>query len=113
MKKNKGHTIDWDQAVFLDKEKHWRGRKVKEGLYTNAQNPTKEINREKAMNLEKGFALDPIWGVSNAEKENYVKKDEKSGLRYCIVVFSISRKARTGVIALRVWQSSFSLMEPD
>ena len=77
MKKNKGHTIDWDQAVFLDKEKHWRGRKVKEALFINAQNPTKEINREKAMNLEKGFALDPIWGDFNAEIRKIMSKKMK------------------------------------
>ena len=55
----KGHTIDWDRAVFLDK-KHWRGRKIKQSLFINAQNPTKEVHREKVMNLEKGFALGPI-----------------------------------------------------
>ena len=65
MKKNKGHTIDWDQAVFLDKEKHWR---------ESAQNPTKDINREKAMNLEKGFALDPIWGDFNSEIRKIMSK---------------------------------------
>ena len=41
VKKNKG-----------DKEKYWRGRKVKEALFINVQNPTEEINWEKVMNLE-------------------------------------------------------------
>ena len=51
--------------------------KVKEALFINAQNPTKEINREKAMNLEKGFALDPIWGDFNAEIRKIMSKKMK------------------------------------
>jgi len=74
IKKSKGHTIDWDRAVFLDKEKHYRGRKIKEVIFINAQNPTKEVNREKVMNLEKGFALDPIWGDFNAEIRGIISK---------------------------------------
>ena len=74
IKKNEGHTIDWDRAVFLDKEKHWRGRKIKEAIFINAQNPTKEVNREKVMNLEKCFALDPIWGDFNAEIRGIISK---------------------------------------
>ena len=41
LKKNKGHSINWEGAVFLDREKHWRGRKIKEALFINSQNPTK------------------------------------------------------------------------
>ena len=74
IKKNEGHTIDWDRAVFLDKEKHWRGRKIKEAIFINEQNPTKEVNLEKVMNLEKGFALDPIWGDFNAEIRGIISK---------------------------------------
>ena len=64
--------------------------------------------------FRKRFCSGPNLGRFQCrDKENYVKEDEKSVLRYFIVVFSVSRNARTGVIALRVCQLSFSLMEPD
>ena len=42
---------------FLDKEDHWKGRKLKEALYINALNPSTTTNASKIMNLEKGFKL--------------------------------------------------------
>ena len=39
LKKNKGHSVDWEGAVFLDEEKHWRRSKIKEALFINSQNP--------------------------------------------------------------------------
>ena len=50
---NQGHSIDWDGAVLLDRERHWRGRKTMEALFINAQNPVKEAHQKKILNLEK------------------------------------------------------------
>ena len=52
-------------AVFLDRERHWRGRKIKEALFINAQNPAKEVHQKKILNLEKGVTLDPVWAEFN------------------------------------------------
>ena len=65
LRKNKGHSINWDGAVFLDRERHWRGRKIKEALFINAQNPAKEVHHKKILNLEKGITLDPVWAEFN------------------------------------------------
>ena len=65
-------------AVFLDREKHRRGRKIKEALFINSQNPTKVINHKKILNLEKGVDLDPIWsGFNEAFREIVSKKIQK------------------------------------
>ena len=69
-KENKGHAIDRDQAVSLDKAKHWKGRKIKEAIFIDAQNPTKEV-REKIMNLETGFVLEPVEDNFNAETRGF------------------------------------------
>ena len=88
IKKNKGHTIDWDQAVFLDREKHRRGRKIKEVLFINAQNPTMEVNREKVMNFGKMFCSGPNLGRFQCRDwRNYVKENGKSVLRFYCRVF--------------------------
>ena len=42
-------------------KKNWKGRKIKEAIYINAIVPTNLMNKEKLMNLEKGYELDPIW----------------------------------------------------
>ena len=65
LRKNKGHSIDWDGAVFLDRKRHWRGRKIKEALFINAQNLAKEVHHKKISNLEKGITLDPVWTEFN------------------------------------------------
>jgi predicted nucleotidyltransferase len=36
---NKSHKIDWDNFLIIDKESHWKKRKIKEALYINALNP--------------------------------------------------------------------------
>jgi len=65
LRKNKGHSINWDGAVFLDRERHWRRRKIKEALFINAQNSAKEVHHKKILNLEKGITLDPVWAEFN------------------------------------------------
>ena len=70
-------NIELSNYIFWTKKNIGEGVKVKEALFINAQNPTKEINREKAMNLEKGFALDPIWGDFNAEIRKIMSKKMK------------------------------------
>jgi hypothetical protein len=40
VKNNEGHQIDWGEVWFLDNEKSWRGRKIKEAIYINAVVPT-------------------------------------------------------------------------
>ena len=32
MMKNEGHKINWEKVCFLDKEKNWKGRKIKEAI---------------------------------------------------------------------------------
>ena len=65
LQKNEDHEINWEEVVYLDKEKNWKGRKIKEAIYINAINPTSTIKQEKLMNLEKGHELDSIWSEFN------------------------------------------------
>ena len=39
LNKNKKHTIDWENRVFLDFEPHWRKRKIKEAIFIDCINP--------------------------------------------------------------------------
>ena len=57
--------INWEKVRFLDKEKNWKGQKIKEAIYINAVVPTSLMNERKLMNLEKGHELDPIWSEFN------------------------------------------------
>ena len=41
----------WDEAQFLDADRHWKRRKIKESLYINAY---KAKQGTSLMNLEKG-----------------------------------------------------------
>ena len=68
------HTVEWRDAVFIDKEKHWKGRKIKEALYINGQNPKKTVDKSRILNLEKGLDLDPIWGDFNDEFRRIISK---------------------------------------
>ena len=78
LKRNKGHSVNWEGAVFLDREKHWRGRKIKEALFINSQNPARVIDPKNILNLEKGFNLDPIWsGFNESFREIMSKKVQK------------------------------------
>ena len=73
IKENLGHKIHWDKVVFLDFEKNWRRRKIKEAVYINATNPTNELDRKRAMNLEKGYVLDEIWSEFNEVRRQSTK----------------------------------------
>ena len=55
VKENAGHKIDWESAVFVDYEKNWKRRKVKEAIHINAINPTNTIVKKGILNLEKGY----------------------------------------------------------
>ena len=52
----------WNEAQFLDADRHLKRRKIKESLYTNAY---KTKQRSSLMNLEKGARFDPCWGALN------------------------------------------------
>ena len=60
--------------VFLDYEKNWKRRKIKEAVYINAINPTNEMDRKRILNLEKGFILDEIWSEFNEVHRRSTKK---------------------------------------
>ena len=74
MKKNGGHQIEWGKCVFLDKEKNWRRRKIKEAIYINAINPTESMVHQDILNLEKGYDFDPIWGGFNQDFRGIIEK---------------------------------------
>ena len=74
MKKNRGHEIDWGKCVFLDKEKNWRRRKIKEAIYINAINPTESMVHQEISNLQKGYDFDPIWSVFNQDFRRIIEK---------------------------------------
>ena len=73
IKNNEGHKINWGKICFLDKEKNWKGRKIKEAIYINAIVPTNLMDKEKLMNLEKGYELDPIWNELNPSIRDQIK----------------------------------------
>jgi hypothetical protein len=60
----------------LDRERPLRGRKIKEALFINAQNPAKEVHQKKILNLEKGITLDPVWAEFNETREIMSRKME-------------------------------------
>ena len=74
MKKNGGHQIEWGRCVFLDEEKNWRRRKIKEAIYINAINPTESMVHQDILNLEKGYDFDPIWGGFNQDFRGIIEK---------------------------------------
>ena len=51
--------------MFVEREKHWRARKIKEAVLINAVNPTRDVRSGGIMNLEKGYEMDPIWSGFN------------------------------------------------
>ena len=65
LKANKKHKIDWESIYFIDSEKHWLKRKIKESLYINALNPKEELCS--IMNLEKGLSIHNCWKYFNDE----------------------------------------------
>ena len=62
------------EVIFLDKEKNWRGRKIKEAIYINALNTGETMDPTRVMNLEKGFKIDPIWAEFNPVFRNQVRE---------------------------------------
>ena len=73
VKNNEGHQINWGKVCFLDNEKNWRGRKIKEAIYINAVVPTNSADGRKLMNLEKGYDLDTIWSEFNPDIRDRLK----------------------------------------
>ena len=61
MSKNKKHTINWNNRTFLEVEKNWKLRRIKESLYINSLNPSNEIDASKLMNPEKGMEIADCW----------------------------------------------------
>jgi len=76
LRRNKEHRIDWEGCVYLDREKNWRRRKIKEAVY-NAINPTEPMVQQDILNLEKGYEFDPIWSGFNQDIRNIVQKKIK------------------------------------
>ena len=92
MKHNQDHEINWEKIIFLDKEDHWKGRKLKEALYINALNPSTTTNASKIMNLEKGFELDPIWNEFNSIFRSYIREKVERELcwDFCFILIVMS-----------------------
>ena len=61
MSKNKKYTINWNSRTFLEVEKNWKLRRIKESLYINSLNPSNEIDASKLMNPEKGMEIADCW----------------------------------------------------
>ena len=57
--RNRKHKIAWEEIYFIDYEKNWMARRIKEALYIDAFNPTNKLNT--LMNLEKGMKIDNCW----------------------------------------------------
>ena len=74
LRHNLDHEINWGKIIFLDKDNHWKGRKLKETMYINALNPSVTTNPSKIMNLEKGFKLNPIWSEFNSIFRSYIRE---------------------------------------
>ena len=51
--------------MYVEREKNWMARKVKEAILINAVNHTKKIEADEVLNLEKGYEVDPIWSGFN------------------------------------------------
>ena len=46
LKSNKGHLIDWEKAIYQNREENWKGRKIFEALLINAQNQRRKYRKE-------------------------------------------------------------------
>jgi hypothetical protein len=57
--RNRKHKIAWEEIYFIDYEKNWMARRIKEALYIDAFNPTNKLNT--LMDLEKGMKIDNCW----------------------------------------------------
>ena len=72
IKTHSSHQPDWDNFKFIDREKNWKSRKIKESLYINALNPTDFMHN--VMNIEKGIAVNDCWMEFNTEIRGSIKK---------------------------------------
>ena len=54
-KRGEGHLANWEKVMYVEREKHWTARKVKQPIVTNAVNLTKKIEAGGILNLEKGY----------------------------------------------------------
>jgi len=82
--KSKGKScMNWEGSTFLDSERFWKEKKIKESIYINAYDASNGLKG--LMNLEKGCKIDPCWNKFNhviryqAEKMRSNQR-EKSGL---------------------------------
>ena len=79
--------------MYLDREKNWRRRKIKESIYINAINPTESMVHQEILNLEKGYDFDPIWSGFNKDFRSIIeKKIQFTKIRvfmYIVGIFSI------------------------
>jgi len=66
-KTGEGHLENWEKVVYVEREKHWMARKVKEAILVNAVNPTKKIEAGGILNLEERYEVDPIWSDFNGD----------------------------------------------
>ena len=79
--KNKGHELDWENVSFIDSEKFWKGRKVKESLHISAQNPSKVVDVKVILNLYNGLELDPMWGFLNKQFRRTMEEKIPTGVK--------------------------------
>ena len=77
--KNKKHTIDWKNRVFLDFEPHWRKRKIKEALFIDCLNPGVTMMPHTLMNLEKGIEIASCWKEFNPHIRKILSKKYPQG----------------------------------
>jgi len=73
MRKSK-HKVIWSNRTFLEIEKDWGRRRIKEALFINSINPSAEIDPTKLMNPEKGTEIAACWKEFHPEIRNIVKK---------------------------------------
>ena len=66
-KRGAGHVANWEKVVYVEREKHWMARKVKEAILINTVNPTKKIEADGVLNLGKGYEVDPICSGFNED----------------------------------------------
>ena len=71
LKRNKRRVIDWKNCRFLEKEKNWFRRKVKESVIINTYNI-----RKKTKNIEKGVEIHSRWGTITSD-ENFARMIKK------------------------------------
>jgi len=53
--KEKGHRIEWNKAVVIEKEKRLFPRKIIEGVYIKR-------NRQRCLNLNEGIGISMVYG---------------------------------------------------